>query len=96
MKPLFLFIAVAVMSVAVQASDKLVGAVEANVITAKCVKKKAVGFLNVLGKKEEFDCKLWVESEYGQQHVSILIDHEVKRGDKFLLVQSGDGKPSLM
>lgn len=96
MKSLFVFIAVAVMSVAVHAADELVGAIEADVITAKCVKKKSIGFMAVVSGKTEYDCKLWVESEYGQQHISIVTDHEVKRGEKYMLVQSNDGKQSLM
>ncbi|MNC26007.1 hypothetical protein D3C75_741220 [compost metagenome] len=76
-------------------ADEPAGAVTAEVVSAKCIAKKEVGISALFGDTI-YQCRLWVESEYGQERINLDIDHPVKKGDKFILVQSGDGTHSLL
>lgn len=93
MNKLYLLIAVLCASVVAQAAE-VVGSVEAEVVTASCAEPKAG--LGSFWKKPSYECRLWIESEYGQQHINIKLDHPVKRGDKLTLVQTSDNEYTVM
>lgn len=86
---------VAMLLCGVAQAEQPVGAITAEVVSAKCIAKKEVG-LSALFGDTMYQCRLWVESEHGQERINIDIDHQVKKGDKFILVQSDDGTHSLL
>jgi hypothetical protein len=90
-----LFIAAMLLGSIAQAAEP-VGAVKAEVISANCVAKKVVGISALFSSGATYQCRLWIESEHGQEHINLNIDHEVKRGDKFLLVETNDGSHTLL
>jgi hypothetical protein len=94
MKKMYLLIAAMFASVATQAAE-VVGSIEAEVITASCVTKKE-GLVSFLSSEPKYECKLWVESEYGQQSVHIKRDEPVKRGDKLSIMQTADGHYTVL
>lgn len=94
MKKMYLLIAALFTSVAAHAAE-VVGSVEAEVVTAACVSKKET-VLSFLGGEPKYECKLWIESEYGQQSVHIKRDQPVKRGDKLSIVQTADGHYTVL
>jgi len=70
---------------------EVVGSVEAQVVTAACVSKKE-SVLSFLSGAPKYNCKLWIESEYGQQHIQLKLTHPVKRGDRLTLIQTSDNE----
>jgi len=94
MNKLCLLIATLVTAATVNAAE-MVGSLEAEVVTAACVTKKE-GLVSFIQNGPKYQCSMWIESEYGQQHVNVRLNHPVKRGDKLTLIQTGDNTYTVL